>query len=85
MSYNHKQKILLRHIYPIALSLSVTPRDVGIYRDNLTAITFYRLSLSLKIVWTYGLPLSLLLYTLLSPINYRDEQFFMHAVFKLQS
>ena len=57
---------------------------MGIYRDNLSAITFYRLSLSLKIVWIYRLPLSLL-YILLSPINYRDKRFFMHAMFKLQS
>ena len=58
---------------------------MDIYRDNLSAITFYRLSLLLKIVWIYRLPLSLLLYILLSPINYRDKRFFMHAVFKLQS
>ena len=50
---------------------------MGIYRDNLSAITFYRLSL--KIVWIYRLPLSPLLY-ILSPINCRDKQFFMHAV-----
>ena len=59
--------------------------EMGIYRDNLSAITFYRLSLLRKIVWIYRLPLSLLLYILLSPINYRDKQFFVHAVFKLQS
>ena len=59
--------------------------EMGIYRDNLSAITFYRLSLSLKIVWIYRLPLSLLLYILLSPIYYRDKRFFMHAVLKLQS
>ena len=62
---------------------------MGIYRDTLSAIVigdnFYRLLLSLKIVWIYRLPLSLLLYILLSPINYRDKRFFMHAVFKLQS
>ena len=58
---------------------------MGIYRDNLSAITFYRLSLSLKIVWIYRLPLSLLLNISLSPINYRDKRFFMHAEFKLQS
>ena len=55
---------------------------MGIYRDNLSAITFYRLSL--KIILIYRLPLSFLLYILLSPINYRDKRFFMHAVFKLQ-
>ena len=62
--------------------------EMGIYRDNLSAIvmaiTFYRLSLSLKIILIYRLPLSLLLYFLLLPINYRDKRFFMHAVFKLQ-
>ena len=34
--------------------------EMGIYRDNLSAIIFYRLSLSLKIVWIYRLPISLL-------------------------
>ena len=58
--------------------LRVTRRD-----GHLSAITFYQLSLSPKIVWIYRLPLSLLLYILLSPINYRDERFFMHAVLKL--
>ena len=62
--------------------------EMGIYRDNLSAIvmaiTFYRLLLSLKIILIYRLPLSLLLYFLLLPINYRDKRFFMHAVFKLQ-
>ena len=70
--------------YEIAAFSQVWP-EMGIYRDNLSAITFYRLLLSLKIVWIYRLPLSLLLYILLSPINYRDKQFFKHAVFKLQS
>ena len=57
---------------------------MGIYRDNLSAISFYRLSLSLKIVWIYRLPISLLQYILLSPINYRDKQFFKHTVFKVR-
>ena len=48
---------------------------MGIYRDNLSAITFYRLSLSLKIIVIYRLSLSLSLYILLSPINYRDKRF----------
>ena len=48
---------------------------MGIYRDNLSAITFYQLSLSLKIILIHRLPLSLLLYILLSPINYRDKRF----------
>ena len=48
---------------------------MGIYRDNLSAITFYRLSLSLKLILMYRLPLSLFLYILLSPINYRDKRF----------
>ena len=30
--------------------------EMGIYRDNLSAIIYYRLSLSLKIVWIYRLP-----------------------------
>ena len=52
--------------------------------DNLSVITFYQLLLPLKTAWIYRLPLSLLLYILLSPMNYRDERFFMHAVLKLQ-
>ena len=59
--------------------------EMGIYRDNLSAIIYYRLSLSLKINLIYRLPISLLLYILLPPKNYRDKRFFMHAVFKLQS
>ena len=34
--------------------------EMGIYRDNLSAIIYYRLSLSLKIVLIYRLPISLL-------------------------
>ena len=56
--------------------------EMSIYRNNLSAIIFYRLSLSLKIILIYRLPLSLLLYFLLSPINHRDKRFSMHAVFK---
>ena len=65
---------------------------MGIYRDNLSdlqkktlSIIYYRLSLSLKIILIYRLPISLLLNILLLPINYRDKRFFMRAVFKLQS
>ena len=58
---------------------------MGIYRDNLSAIIFYRLSLSLNKILIYRLSLSLSLYILLSPINYRYKRFFMHAVFKLKS
>ena len=58
--------------------------EMGIYRDNLSAIIFYRLSLSLKIVWIYRLPISLLQYISLSSINYRDKRFFMHTVFKVR-
>ena len=59
--------------------------EMGINRDNLSAIVIgdNLLSLSLKIILIYRLPLSLLLYFLLSPINYHDKRFFMHAVFKL--
>ena len=39
------------------------------------AIIHYRLLLSLKTILIHRLPLSLLLYILLSPINYRDKQF----------
>ena len=46
------------------------------YRRKLSAIIYYRLSLSLKIALIYRLPISLLLYILLSPINYRDKCFF---------
>ena len=63
------------------LNLGGLQPEIGIYRNNLSAITFNRLTLSLKIVWIYQLLLSLLL----SPINYRDKRFFMPAVFKLQS
>ena len=31
--------------------------EMGIYRDNLSAIIFYRLSLSLKLVLIYRLPI----------------------------
>ena len=34
--------------------------EMGIYRDNLSAIIFYRLPSSLKIVWIYRFPISLL-------------------------
>ena len=34
--------------------------EMSIYRDNLSAVIFYRLSLSLKIVWIYRLPILLL-------------------------
>ena len=47
--------------------------ETGIYRGNLSAIIYYRLSLSLKIVLIYRLPISFLQYILLSPINYRGE------------
>ena len=47
------------------------------YRDNLLAIViaifYYRLSLSLKIFLIYRLPISLLQYILLSPINYLNK------------
>ena len=49
--------------------------EVGIYQDNLSAINYYRLSLSLKIVLIYRLPISLLGYILLLQINYRDKRF----------
>ena len=59
---------------------------MGIYRDNLSAIiigdNFSRLSLSLKIVWIYPLPISFLQHILLSLINYRDKRFFRHTMFK---
>ena len=51
--------------------------EMGIYRNNLSAIIFYRLSLSLKLVLIYRLPISLLLHILLSPINYRDKRLFI--------
>ena len=48
------------------------------YRDNLLAIViaifYYRLSLSLKIFLIYRLPISLLQYILLSPINYLNKR-----------
>ena len=39
--------------------------EMGIYRDNLSAIIYYRLLLSLKTILIYRLFLSLLLYILL--------------------
>ena len=45
-----------------------------------TEIIYYRLSLALKTVLIYRLPISLLQYILLSPINYRAKQLFMHPV-----
>ena len=57
---------------------------MGIYRDNLSAIIYHRLSLSLKRVLTYRLPISLLQYVRLSPINYLDKRFFVHKVFKVR-
>ena len=56
--------------------------EMGIYRGNLSAIVYYRLSLSLKIVLIYRLPISLLQCISLWPINYRDKRFCMHIVFK---
>ena len=60
-----------------------TTRD-SIYRDNLSAIIYHRLSLLLKINLIYRLLISLLLYILFSPINYRDKRFFMHACFNFK-
>ena len=56
---------------------------MGIYRDNLSAVIHYRLLLSLEVVLIYQLPISLLQYVLLSPVNYRDKRFFVHTVFKV--
>ena len=56
--------------------------EMDIYRDNFSAIIYYRLSLSLKILLIYRLPISLLPYILLSLINHRDKRFFRHTVFK---
>ena len=55
--------------------------EMSIYRDNFSAIIYYQLSL--KILLIYRLPIQLLKYILLSPINYSDKQFFMHTVFKI--
>ena len=49
-----KLDILMKNILHAVYS------EIGIYRDNLSAIVFYRLSLSLKIVGIYRLPISLL-------------------------
>ena len=57
--------------------------EEGIYRDNLSAIIYYRLSLSLKIVLIYRLPISFLQYILRSPLSCSDKRFFMHTVFKV--
>ena len=58
--------------------------EMGIYRDDLSAIIYYPLSLSLKIVLVYRLPITLLQYILQSPINNLDKRFFMHTESKFK-
>ena len=62
---------------------------MGIYRDNLSAIVIGDNFLSIIVIAQNSLDLLItviaLLYILLSPVNYRDKRFFVHAVFKLQS
>ena len=60
------------------------------YRDNLSAIVIGDKFLSIIVIAQNSLDLSITvivfaIYILLSPINYRDKRFFMHAVFELQS
>ena len=65
--------------------------EMGIYRDNLSAIIIGDNFLSIIVIAQNSLDLSItviafvITYILLSPINYREKRFFMHAVFKLQS
>ena len=60
---------------------------MGIYRDNLLAIVIGDNFLSIIVIAQNSLDLSITVIAfviyLLSPINYRDKRFFMHAVFKL--
>ena len=60
---------------------------MGIYRDNLSAIVIGDNFLPIIVIAQnsfdlYRLPISLLQYISLSPINYRDKRFCMHTVFK---
>ena len=62
---------------------------MGIYRDYLSAIVIGNNILPIVVIAQNNFDLSIIniafVIYLLSPINCRDERFFMHAVFKLQS
>ena len=63
---------------------------MGIYHDNLSAIVIGDNFLPIIVIAQNSFDLSItniafvISYILLSPINYRDKQFFMHTVFKVR-
>ena len=61
---------------------------MGIYRDNLSAIVTGDNLLPIIVIAQNSFDLSITdiaFVEMLSPINYRDKRFFMHAVSKFQS